>query len=214
VLLPEGPSRDNHAAPKAKRRLGWRCSLFRTFRGRRSGPDHRGYLTENWGWEYIFYVKPRAGRIMLCLWVSLEAKPMNLRCCAWATVGLITMASASARADRLEAGKRRLVWLAHPSSSSCRSRGYLARRVPVDRTDDEEAALNLAGLVRRNFGFGILASFLLGVAPVRLGLWLPVFLSRIPGLTMRADRMGAAWTGSRRVLIRWLRNDEARFERA
>src|SRR6185437_4186879 len=38
-----------------------------------------GYLTENWGWQYIFYVNLVPGAVMIgMLWFSLEAKPMRL----------------------------------------------------------------------------------------------------------------------------------------
>src|SRR5947207_6128745 len=42
-------------------------------------PTIGGYLTENWGWEYIFYVNLVPGVLMIgMLWFSLESKPMNL----------------------------------------------------------------------------------------------------------------------------------------
>ena len=43
------------------------------------GPTIGGYLTENWGWQYIFYVNLVPGAVMVAmLFVSLEASPMRL----------------------------------------------------------------------------------------------------------------------------------------
>src|SRR5271170_4864388 len=43
------------------------------------GPTIGGYLTENYGWQYIFYVNLVPGALMVgMLWFSLEAKPMKL----------------------------------------------------------------------------------------------------------------------------------------
>ena len=49
--------------------------------GKGYGPDQfiGGYLTENFGWEYIFYVNVVPGAIMIgMLYLSLEASPMKL----------------------------------------------------------------------------------------------------------------------------------------
>src|SRR5437763_12050498 len=43
------------------------------------GPTIGGYLTENWGWQYIFYVNLVPGVVMVgMLWTSLERSPMRL----------------------------------------------------------------------------------------------------------------------------------------
>jgi MFS transporter, DHA2 family, multidrug resistance protein len=43
------------------------------------GPTIGGYLTENWGWEYIFYVNLVPGLVMIAmLWFSLDRAPMKL----------------------------------------------------------------------------------------------------------------------------------------
>src|SRR5262249_14074611 len=43
------------------------------------GPTIGGYLTENWGWQYTFYVNLVPGAVMVgLLWFSLEKKPLQL----------------------------------------------------------------------------------------------------------------------------------------
>jgi DHA2 family multidrug resistance protein len=55
--------------------------------------------------------------------------------------------------------------------------------------------LNLRLLVRRNFGFGMLANFLLGIALYGSVYILPVYLSRIQGYNAEQIGMVLAWTG-------------------
>jgi DHA2 family multidrug resistance protein len=55
--------------------------------------------------------------------------------------------------------------------------------------------LNLRLLARRNFGFGILANFLLGIALYGSVYILPVYLLRIQGYNAEQIGMVLAWTG-------------------
>src|SRR5437868_2962233 len=65
--------------PKAKQPVGLALFALSATFAPAIGPTIGGYLTENWGWEYIFYVNLVPGAIMIgMLWFSLEAKPMKL----------------------------------------------------------------------------------------------------------------------------------------
>ena len=55
--------------------------------------------------------------------------------------------------------------------------------------------LNLRLLARRNFGFAILANFLLGIALYGSVFILPVYLSRMQGYNAEQIGMVLAWTG-------------------
>src|SRR5207245_3389386 len=61
--------------------------------------------------------------------------------------------------------------------------------------------LNLRLLFRGNFGFGILANFLLGVALYGSVFILPVYLSRIQGYNAEQIGMVLAWTGLPQLLL-------------
>jgi MFS transporter, DHA2 family, multidrug resistance protein len=61
--------------------------------------------------------------------------------------------------------------------------------------------LNLRLLARRNFGFGVLANFLLGVALYGSVFILPVYLSRIQGYNAEQIGMVLAWTGLPQLLL-------------
>jgi MFS transporter, DHA2 family, multidrug resistance protein len=61
--------------------------------------------------------------------------------------------------------------------------------------------LNLRLLARRNFGFGILANFLLGIALYGSVYILPVYLSRIQGYNSEQIGMVLAWTGLPQLVL-------------
>ena len=61
--------------------------------------------------------------------------------------------------------------------------------------------LNLRLLFRRNFGFGVLANFLLGVALYGSVFILPVYLSRIQGYNSEQIGMVLAWTGLPQLVL-------------
>jgi DHA2 family multidrug resistance protein len=61
--------------------------------------------------------------------------------------------------------------------------------------------LNLRLLVRRNFGFGILANFLLGIALYGSVFILPLYLARIQGYNSEQIGMVLAWTGLPQLVL-------------
>src|ERR1700742_4887748 len=79
VLIPMAFTLIITLLPKAKQPVGLALfELSATF-APAIGPTISGYLTENWGWQYIFYVNLVPGAIMVgMLYFSLEAKPMKL----------------------------------------------------------------------------------------------------------------------------------------
>src|SRR6201995_4189630 len=109
VLIPMAFTLIITLLPKAKQRMCLALvALLGTF-APAIGPTIGGYLTENWGWEYIFYVNIIPGAVMIgMLYFSLDAKPMKLsllRQGDWA--GIVTMAiGLSALQTVLEEGNK------------------------------------------------------------------------------------------------------------
>src|SRR3954451_4209124 len=184
--------------PKAKQPIGLALFAISATFAPAIGPTIGGYLTENWGWEYIFYVNLVPGAIMIAmLWYSLESKPMKLSLLRegdWA--GIATMAiGLSALQTVLEEGNKD-DWFASSFivKLSIVAAVALAVFLWIELTT-KKPLLNLRLLVRRNFGFGILANFLLGVALYGSVYVLPVYLSRIQGYNAEQIGMVLAWTG-------------------
>src|ERR1700753_3123628 len=94
VLIPMAFTLIITLLPKAKQPIGLALFALSATFAPAIGPTIGGYLTENFRWEYIFYVNIVPGTIMIgMLFFSLDAKPMNLsllRDGDWA--GIVTMA--------------------------------------------------------------------------------------------------------------------------
>jgi DHA2 family multidrug resistance protein len=198
VLIPMAFTLIITLLPKAKQPIGLALFALSATFAPAIGPTIGGYLTENWGWEYIFYVNLVPGAIMIAmLWYSLESKPMKLSLLRegdWA--GIATMAiGLSALQTVLEEGNKD-DWFASPFivKLSIVAAVALAAFLWIELTT-KKPLLNLRLLVRRNFGFGILANFLLGVALYGSVYVLPVYLSRIQGYNAEQIGMVLAWTG-------------------
>jgi len=168
------------------------------------GPTIGGYLTENFGWQYIFYVNLVPGAIMVgMLWYALEAKPMQLALLRegdWA--GIITMAiGLSALQTVLEEGNKD-DWLGSPFivKLSVIAAVALAAFLIIELTV-KKPLMNLRLLVRRNFGFGMLANFLLGIALYGSVFILPQYLARIQGYNAEQIGMVLAWTGLPQLVL-------------
>src|SRR5262249_52323849 len=65
--------------PKAKQPIGLALFALSATFAPAIGPTIGGYLTENWGWQYIFYVNLIPGAVMIgMLTASLDRTPMQL----------------------------------------------------------------------------------------------------------------------------------------
>src|SRR6266700_3687300 len=162
VLIPMAFTLIITLLPKAKQPIGLAMFAISATFAPAIGPTIGGYLTENWGWEYIFYVNLVPGALMIgMLWYSLEAEPMKLSLLRegdW--FGIATMAiGLSALQTVLEEGNKD-DWFASPFivKLSIIAAVSLAIFLWIELTT-KKPLLNLQLLVRRNFGFGILANF-------------------------------------------------------
>src|SRR4051794_1331355 len=94
VLIPMAFTLIITLLPRAKQPVGLALFALSATFAPAIGPTIGGYLTENFGWQYIFYVNlvPRSAMIAI-LWFLLERAPMNLSLLSkgdWP--GIITMA--------------------------------------------------------------------------------------------------------------------------
>jgi DHA2 family multidrug resistance protein len=204
VLIPMAFTLIITLLPKAKQPIGLALFALSATFAPAIGPTIGGYLTENWGWQYIFYVNLAPGALMVgMLYVSLDAKPMKLSLLRegdWP--GIITMAiGLSALQTVLEEGNKD-DWFGSP---------FIVRLAVIAAVSltvflwieltAKKPLLNLRLLFRRNFGFGILANFLLGIALYGSVYILPVYLSRIQGYNAEQIGMVLAWTGLPQLVL-------------
>jgi len=204
VLIPMAFTLIITLLPKTKQPIGQALFAISATFAPAIGPTIGGYLTENWGWQYIFYVNVVPGAVMIgMLYFSLESTPMRLsllRDGDWP--GIVTMAiGLSALQTVLEEGNKD-DWFGSPLI--VRFAVIAATALPlfvIIELTSKKPLLNLRLLFRRSFGFGVLANFLLGVALYGSVYILPVYLSRIQGYN--SEQIGAvlAWTGLPQLVL-------------
>jgi DHA2 family multidrug resistance protein len=204
VLIPMAFTLIITLLPKAKQPIGLAIFAVSATFAPAIGPTIGGYLTENWGWQYIFYVNLVPGAVTVAmLYFSLESKPMKLSLLRegdWA--GIITMAiGLSALQSVLEEGNKD-DWFGSPFivRLSAIAAVSVSSFLVIELTS-KKPLLNLRLLLRRNFGFGMLANFLLGIALYGSVFILPVYLSRIQGYNAEQIGMVLAWTGLPQLLL-------------
>src|SRR6202048_1288957 len=162
VLIPMAFTLIITLLPKAKQPIGLALFALSATFAPAIGPTIGGYLTENWSWQYIFYVNLVPGAVMIgMLYFSLEHSPMKLSLLRegdWP--GIITMAiGLSALQTVLEEGNKD-AWCgpAFLVRLTIVAVIALALFLWIELTS-KKPLLNLRLLARRNFGFGSLCNF-------------------------------------------------------
>jgi DHA2 family multidrug resistance protein len=168
------------------------------------GPTIGGSLTENYGWQTIFFVNVLPTIVMVtALYLTLERQPMQLGLLKegdW--TGIVTMAiGLSAFQTVLEEGNKDdwfsspfILRLAIVALVSLSLFVWIELRV-------EKPLIRLRLLKQRNFGFGTIAVTLLGFALFGSVYILPAYLGQTQGYN--AEQIGAvlAWTGLPQLLL-------------
>src|SRR6476659_9693397 len=191
VLIPMAFTLIITLLPRAKQPVGLALFALSATFAPAIGPTIGGYLTENFGWQFIFYVNLVPGAVMIgMLYFSLEATPMKLSLLRegdWP--GIVTMAIGLAALQTVLEEGNKDDWFGSPFivKLSVIAAVALSAFLWIELTA-QKPLLNLRLLVRRNFGFGIVANFLLGIALYGSLYILPVYLSRLQGYN--AEQIG------------------------
>ncbi|MGM4964425.1 DHA2 family efflux MFS transporter permease subunit [Tardiphaga sp. 1201_B9_N1_1] len=204
VLIPMAFTLVLTKLPKAQQPIGLAIFALSVTFAPAIGPTIGGYLTENYGWQTIFFVNVLPTIVMVtALALTLEHKPMQLGLLKegdWA--GIFTMAvGLSALQTVLEEGNKD-DWFA--SSFILRLAAIalvsLAAFVWIELTV-EKPLIRLRLLTGRNFGFGTIAMTLLGFALFGSVYILPAYLGQAQGYN--AEQIGAvlAWTGLPQLVL-------------
>jgi DHA2 family multidrug resistance protein len=204
VLIPAAFTLIMTMLPRSKQPIGLAMFALSATFAPAIGPTVGGYLNENYGWEYIFYVNLVPGLIMLAmLFASLPKAAMQLgllRQGDW--LGIATMAiGLGALQTVLEEGNRE-DWFGSDFivRLSVTAAVALSAFLWIELTV-KNPVINLRLLARRNFGLGTAANFMLGAALYGSSFVLPLYLSQQQGYN--AEQIGEvlAWTGIPQLLL-------------
>src|SRR5215470_8361747 len=168
------------------------------------GPTIGGYLTENYGWQTIFFVNVVPTAVMVVtLFFTLERQPMQLSLLRegdW--FGIATMAiGLSALQAVLEEGNKD-DWFGSPFIVKLAIVAFVSLSLfIVNELIVEKPLLRLRLLTNRNFGMGTTAAVFLGFGLFGSIYLLPAYLGQVQHYN--AEQIGnvLAWTGLPQLLL-------------
>jgi MFS transporter, DHA2 family, multidrug resistance protein len=168
------------------------------------GPTIGGYLTENYGWQTIFFVNTLPSLIMIAaLWFTLEREPLRLgllKVGDWA--GIVTMAvGLSAFQTMLEEGNKD-DWFGSPFivRLAVVAVVFLTAFIWIE-LKVAKPLVDLRLLRNRNFGIGTLGNVLIGFALFGSVYVLPQYLGQVQGYNAEQIGQVLAWTGLPQLIL-------------
>jgi MFS transporter, DHA2 family, multidrug resistance protein len=204
VLIPMAFTTILTILPPAKQPIGLALfSITATF-APSIGPTVGGWLTDNYGWEYVFYINVIPGLLLIAgVWYGLKPQPMQLNLLRngdwW---GIITMAIGFASFEFFADEGNRKDWFG--SEEIQRAAIIAAIFLPlfvIIQFIRKQPLVNLRLLGRRNFGFSVLITLGLGLGLYGSTYILPLYLAQVQGYNALQIGETLAWAGIPQLFI-------------
>ncbi len=168
------------------------------------GPTIGGYLTENYGWQTIFFINTVPSVVMaVALSATLDKQPMRLGLLKegdWA--GIVTMAIGLAAFQTVLEEGNKDDWFSSPFilKLSTVAFVFLAAFIWIELTV-EKPLVKLRLLAQRNFGIGVAVNVLVGVALFGTVYILPQYLGQVQRYNAQQIGNVLAWTGLPQLVL-------------
>ena len=168
------------------------------------GPTIGGWLTDNYGWEYIFYLNVIPGLLLIAgVWYGLAPKPMQLNLLRngdwW---GIITMAIGFASFEFFADEGNRKDWFGSEEiQHAAIIAGIMLPLFVMIQFTRKQPLINLRLLGRRNFGLAIVITLALGFGLYGSTFILPLYLSTVQGYNAVQIGETIAWAGVPQLFI-------------
>lgn len=168
------------------------------------GPTIGGWLTDNYGWEYIFYINIVPGLLLIAgVWYGLKPQPMQLNLLRngdwW---GIFTMAIGFASFEFFADEGNRKDWFG--SEEIQRAAIIAAITLPlfvIIQLTRKQPLLNLRLLVRRNFGLSTVITLALGLGLYGSTYILPIYLAQVQKYNAMQIGETIMWAGIPQLFI-------------
>jgi len=168
------------------------------------GPLIGGWLTDNYGWPFIFYMNAIPGILLIAaVWFTMENQPMNLGLLKkgdwW---GILTMAIGLAALEVVLEDGNRKDWFGDPDI--VKLAWIAAIFIPAFifiELHKKEPLVDLRLFARRNFGLGSVLNVVLGIGLYGVVFILPLYLGQIHGYN--ASQIGTVliWLGLPQLIV-------------
>lgn len=198
ILIPMALTIVLMTLPPAKQPIGMAMFAITATFAPSIGPTLGGWLTDNLGWQYNFYLNIIPGLLMLsAIAYAIPAKPMQLNLLKggdwW---GIFTMAVGLASLEVvLEEGNRK-DWFSSQEITQLAvvAFAFLSAFLWIELTR-RRPFINLKLLLRQNFGIGSFAGLTLGLGLYGSIYILPLYLVRIQNYTAMQIGEVIMWSG-------------------
>jgi DHA2 family multidrug resistance protein len=162
------------------------------------GPTIGGWLTDNFGWQYNFYLNIAPGILLVAMvWYAIEPQPLQLnRLKGGDWGGIVAMAIGLGSLEVvLEEGNRK-DWFGSPLITRLAILAviFIAVFLWIELTR-RRPFINLRLLIRRNFGIGSVAGLALGLGLYGSVYILPLYLAQIQNYTAMQIGEVIMWSG-------------------
>ncbi|MBV8700140.1 MAG: multidrug efflux MFS transporter [Bradyrhizobium sp.] len=204
VLIPMAFTLVFTKLPKAQQPIGLAMFSIAVTFAPAIGPTIGGYLTENYGWQTIFFVNVVPTAVMVTmLYFTLERQPMQLGLLKegdWFGIATMAIGLSSLQAVLEEGNKDD--WFGSPFIVKLAIVAIVSLTLFVaNELVVEKPLLRLRLLTQRSFGMGTLSAVFLGFALFGSIYLLPAYLGQVQ--RYNAEQIGAvlAWTGLPQLLL-------------
>ncbi len=190
--------------PRSKQAIGLAIYSVAVVFGPSIGPVIGGYVSDNYGWQAIFFLSLPPGLAMIAmLWYALERAPRQLHLLRegdW--LGVLTMALGLGCLETvLEEGEKD-DWFGSPFITRLAVVAVLSLGIFIYVELKRSAPLvHLRLLARRNFGFGTCANFIFGFSMFGWIYLIPQYLSRMQGYSSQEIGGVMFWLGLPQLLF-------------
>lgn len=168
------------------------------------GPLIGGWLTDNYGWPFVFYINIVPGALLIAsVWFTMEKQPTNLSLLKkgdwW---GILTMAIGLAAFEIVLEDGNRKDWFGDPGI--VRLALIAAIFIPAFIMIEllvKEPLVDLRLFARRNFRFGSIINVILGIGLYGVVFILPLYLGQIHGYNALQIGKVIIWLGLPQLLV-------------
>jgi DHA2 family multidrug resistance protein len=190
--------------PPKKQMIGFALFGLSATQAPSVGPTLGGWLTDNYGWQYIFYIQLIPGALMfLMLARGLDHEPLRLgllRKGDWLGIGLMAMGLAALEV-MLEEGNRQDWFESDFIVRSAWIAAIFLTLFVVVQLAKKEPLVNLRLFADRNFALGSMINTILGIGLYSTVFLVPRYLAQIQGFSPFQIGEAMMWLGLPQLFV-------------
>jgi DHA2 family multidrug resistance protein len=190
--------------PSSKRAIGMAMFTLTATFAPALGPLLGGWLTDNYGWPFIFYINVIPGILLItAVWFTMEQQPMNLSLLKkgdwW---GIFTMAIGLAAFEIVLEDGNRKDWFGDPGIVKLAwTAAIFIPAFIIIELRQKEPLVDLRLFARRNFGLGSIVNLALGMGLYGVVFILPSYLGQIHGYDATQIGTVIIWLGLPQLVV-------------